>query len=123
MDPITRTPFPPQLAGMSETVRAKLRKCLDAFVQLDLKLAYEVGRGDDIVDAAHRNVFSSIKSEIARNPTNFDDLISLLSVSRNLERMADHITNIAEDIIYLLEGRVVRHRIETDNDPDESDKV
>jgi len=103
--------LPGDLMTMTETVRLMLRKCLDAFVTMDVHLAYEVWYMDDTVDETHRNNYKTVQDRVYECPEDIDGLINFLSVSRNLERIADLTTNIAEDIIYLLEGKVVRHRI------------
>jgi phosphate transport system protein len=64
---------------------------------------------DDEVDNRHRETFRTIEDQIKQNPEAATCYISLLSVSRNLERIADHATNIAEDVIYMVEGEIVRH--------------
>ena len=89
-----------------------LRKSLDALVNLNAQLAHEVWNMDDEVDDLHRATFSIVKKNLCGQPEHIDGLINLLSVSRNLERIADLATNIAEDVIYLLEGKVVRHRLQ-----------
>jgi phosphate transport system protein len=64
------------------------------------------------VDAINKEMFERVQATIKRHPENVESLVQLLSISRQLERMADHTTNIAEDIIYMIEGEIVRHRHE-----------
>jgi len=99
---------------MAALVRNMLRKALDALVDLDVDLAREVLADDDKVDAANRHMFELVQETIQSDPTpeRVGALIQLLSVSRHLERIADHVTNIGEDIIYMIEGVIVRHRSE-----------
>jgi phosphate transport system protein len=100
---------------MTVRVQEMLKKCLDSLVHLDAGLAREVCAADDEVDACLRDMFALAKERICRNPDpeNVNVLVQLLSVSRHLERVADHTTNIAEDLIYMIEGNIIRHRGET----------
>jgi len=97
---------------MSEKALAMLKKCLDSFVNLDPKSAAEVCAADDEVDALYRDMYDKIKTGIAQHPDKLDEFMQVLSISRHLERIADHATNIAEDVIYMIEGDIVRHRTE-----------
>jgi phosphate transport system protein len=101
--------MPFDFSGMVGTVRSMLKKSLDAFVNLDSSLAYEVFTLDKEVDDIHRDVYSKVQSSILKNPLQIESLIRLLSISRYLERIADHTTNIAEDVIYMLDGEIIRH--------------
>jgi phosphate transport system protein len=83
---------------------------LDALVNLDPLLANQVCVADDKVDAVNRQVFQAAMVAISRDLENVESYINLLSVSRYLERIADHATNIAQDVLYLLQGEIVRHR-------------
>jgi len=94
---------------MAEIVQQMLRKTLDALIQKDIVLAGQVIVDDDSVDEMHRRMYALVQSRLSQSPDQVGGLISLLTVSRNLERIADQITNIAEDIIYMVEGRLVRH--------------
>jgi phosphate transport system protein len=87
-----------------------LRDALDALVNLDPVLARKVCAMDDEADAIHRETFRRIEDAVGRHPAEFKILVHFLSVSRYLERIADHATNIAEDVIYMVEGEIVRHR-------------
>ena len=103
---------PYDVVGMGEQSRAMLRKSLDAFVNLDAGLAHEVCRMDDTIDAMNREAYSKIVDAMKGQPGALEALINYISISRNLERVADHSTNIAENVIALLEGEIVRHRLE-----------
>jgi phosphate transport system protein len=96
---------------MAEKVQLMLHKSLQALVKMDATLAREVMRSDDEVDAMHREMYSKLSALIRQNPNDADAYIHYLSVSRNLERVADHTTNIAEDVIYMIDGEIVRHGI------------
>ncbi len=97
---------------MAEKTTSMVRSSLDALVNLDCALAYRVWNADDEIDAINRQMYDQIKESILKNPAWIDSLIHMLSVSRHLERIADHATNIAEDVIYMVEGHIVRHRHE-----------
>jgi phosphate transport system protein len=97
---------------MAKKVRLMVIKSLDALVNMNIELARQICADDDEVDAINREMFACIQAAAIRHPENVKSLLQLLSISRNLERMADHTTNIAEDIIYMIEGEIVRHRHE-----------
>jgi phosphate transport system protein len=94
---------------MAEQTEAMLRMSLDALVNLDVDLAFKVITLDDEVDAIKKDAYDRIKKAIKENPDRVGSLINLLLISRHLERLADHATNIAEEVIYLIEGEIVRH--------------
>lgn len=97
---------------MSEKTQAMLRKSLDALVNMDSHLAHQVGHADDEVDELNRQMYEHVQEAIRREPDKVDSLIHLLSISRHLERIADYATNIAEDVIYMIEGEIIRHKAE-----------
>jgi len=97
---------------MAEKVQAMLKKSLDALVNMDGALAFEVTASDDEVDAMNKDMYKHITKAICENQDNSETLIHRLSISRHLERIADQATNIAEDVIYMIEGRIVRHQTE-----------
>ena len=97
---------------MSDRVQAMVRQSIDALVRLDCSLAHRVLLADDEVDTMNREMFVAAQSRLAKHPQEAEILIHLLSVSRHLERIADHATNIAEDVIYMVQGRIVRHQPE-----------
>jgi phosphate transport system protein len=94
---------------MSQKVQAMLHTALDSLVNLDSKLAHTVLAADDEVDAINRSMYERVQQHIRRSPDKMDTLIQMLAVSRNLERIADHTTNIAEDVIYMIDGEIIRH--------------
>ena len=97
---------------MADISRDMLKKSLDALVTEDSALAHKVCGMDDAVDAINREMYILIQDEIRKDPPRMESLIHLLSVSRHLERVADLATNIAEDVIYMIEGEIVRHNVE-----------
>ena len=94
---------------MAEKAQQMLHDSLDAFVNLDAKLAHKVIAMDDEVDMLQSDAYDVIKQAMKDKGDCLSYLINLLLVSRHLERLADHATNIAEEIIYLVEGEIVRH--------------
>jgi phosphate transport system protein len=94
---------------MAEKAASMLRMSLDSLVNLDLDLAFKVLTLDDEVDNMHREIYDRIKEVMAQNPNHVAYLINLYTTSRHLERVGDHSTNIAEEVIYLIEGEIVRH--------------
>jgi phosphate transport system protein len=101
---------PSDLAEMRTKALAMLIGSLDSLVQQDTKRARAVRTGDDEVDDLNRQVFREFSAAVRKNPDHVEGLLSYLSVGRHLERIADYATNIAEDVIYLMEGEIVRHK-------------
>ena len=94
---------------MASKAEDMLSRSIDSLVNLDVKTAYRVRVEDDEVDAMNRDIFAFVKGQIPNNPEQVNSLLHLLSVGRHLERIADHATNIAEEVIYLVDARIVRH--------------
>ena len=94
---------------MAEKTQAMLKMSLDALVNLDIELAFKVMALDDAVDEIQNLAYDRIKETIRRTPDRVGYLVNLLLISRHLERLADHTTNIAEEVVYLIEGDIVRH--------------
>lgn len=99
----------PYIAGL---VQSMVRKSLDAFVNRDSELARSVLAGDDAVDNLRTASYHELVSYMEKDRGNIPQALHLLSVIRNLERIADHSTNIAEDVLFLVKGVDVRHRNE-----------
>ena len=106
--PPVEVPF--EYSTMAEKSEAMLKSSLDALVNLDAVLAYKVCLLDDEVDEINHDIYDKIKGVIRRQPERVGYLINLLLISRHLERIADHATNIAEEVIYMVEGEISRHR-------------
>ncbi len=87
-----------------------VKMSLDALVNSDATLAQQVRDSDDAVDAMRSTIEKEIEQQIAAHPDRTDCLLRLSSVARHLERIADMATNVAEDVIYMVEGEIVRHR-------------
>jgi phosphate transport system protein len=95
---------------MAEKAEAMLKGSIDSLVNLDADLAYRVCLADDEVDDMHNRIYDVVKEAIQRQPERVGYLINLFQISHNLERIADHATNIAEEVIYMIEGVISRHR-------------
>ena len=97
------------LPRMAKLVASMTRDSLDAFVKKDAAQATRVTEEDDEVDALYRQLFRELLTFMLEDPKTTTRALHLLLIARNLERIADHATNIAEDVIYYVEGRDVRH--------------
>ena len=97
-------------SSMAERVQEMLEESLDALVNRDLNLAYQVCAQDDEVDIMKRAMQALFATQVCNNPVDMEPMIELFLVSRHLERIADHATNIAEDVIYMISGAIHRHR-------------
>jgi phosphate transport system protein len=106
-----RTPPPFDFVTMSAKVHAMVKKGLDSLVNLDPQLAREVISLDDEVDQMHHETYGLVIEQIKQHPDRIHGLICYLVISRYLERIADQTTNIAEDTLYLVEGKIVRHQL------------
>ncbi len=102
--------MPFDLNSMLDSVLSMVRECVTSLVTNDVAKANQVCIDDDVVDTQHHEAFHIIRDRLQTDPEAADYLLSLLNVSRNLERIADHATNIAEDVIYMIEGDIVRHQ-------------
>jgi len=105
-----RRDVPYDLPTMLSRVVIMVKMCTDALIKMDTGLAREVCCMDDSVDELYRVSFKAVQEQIRKNPEMVEYYIFLLSISRNLERIADHATNIAEDVIYMVDGEIIRHR-------------
>ena len=102
--------MPFDFALMAEKAKDMLKQSLDALVNRDSKLARKVCAADDAVDDMHKQMYIKAQDGIRHHPEHAESYIFLLSVSAQLERIADHATNVAEDVIYMVEGDIIRHR-------------
>jgi phosphate transport system protein len=101
---------PLDLGRMAEHVRNMVRRSLDALVNTDTKLAREVLQEDEKVDEIHRRMFNDLEQVMKADPETVERATNTLSASRCLERIADLATNIAEDVVFLVDGDVIRHQ-------------
>ncbi|MBA2564413.1 MAG: phosphate signaling complex protein PhoU [Gemmatimonadetes bacterium] len=100
---------PPEINGMAEIAIEMVKDAVDAFVERDPKAAVAILRRDDVVDRYDDSVFRVLLTIMMENPRRISWGMEILLVSRNLERIADMATNIAEDVIYIVEARNVKH--------------
>lgn len=101
--------LPVDIPAMATRVRAMVRDALRSFIEGDAELAKHVLAADDEVDRINREAFASLSDAMQRNPEVAVQALGVLSIARNLERVADHATNIAEDVIFWIRGADVRH--------------
>lgn len=99
------------LPMMADLVRKMVRESLDAFMKDDIVLAEKVLKSDDAVDQFKNDVFSKMVAFMRTQPDQIGPALDMILVARNLERMADHATNIAEDVIFACTGEDVRHGV------------
>ena len=97
---------------MADLARGMIKDALDAFVNRNVELANDVRRRDDVVDGLRDQIFRELLTYLhdRSEPDTIDRAIHLILVSRHLERMGDHASNISENVVYLAEGRIVRHK-------------
>ena len=102
----------PEMVEMARLARQMLADSLSAFVRGDSPLAREVCRRDDEVDALNDSVYRILLTHMMEDHRNIGAGMELLLVSRNLERVADLATNVAEDVVFLVEGKTIKHHAE-----------
>ena len=102
-------PHLPELEEMVGLATDMLNDALDAFVRGDSAQARDIGRRDDRVDELHENVFRIVLTHMMEDPRKIGAGIDLILISRNLERIADLATNVAEDVVFMVEGRSIKH--------------
>jgi phosphate transport system protein len=101
--------FPQELLSLAEAVLDMLTTSLDALVDTDIRLARTVLGRDNEVDALNRRMYDVVRERIEADPSQTDKLINFLSISRYLERIGDYATNIAEGVVFIAEGNIIRH--------------
>jgi len=106
---VPATPIPDRLAELYRESQALLRQALNSFAELDSRLARAVLEGDDRVDAFEDEIVSSELDAIAQQPDLLRAGVDIILVAKNLERVGDHATNIAEDVIMMAEARNLKH--------------
>ena len=95
---------------MATLAQKMIKDSLDAFVQHDPKLAKDVCRHDDDVDRLNDQIFRELLTYMMQDPGNIARAVDLILISRNLERVADHATNISEEVIFIEEGKNIKHK-------------
>jgi phosphate transport system protein len=103
-------PVPDTLQRMTDLATVMVRECLDAFVQLDAPRARTVIRLDDEIDRLNAEIIAEIVATMRQTTEYIEAGLSLFSAVRHLERIADHATNVAEDVVYLVVGEIIHHR-------------
>jgi phosphate transport system protein len=103
-------PTPQHLQSMADLATMMVRQSLDSFVNLNTLQAQTVLRMDEEVDRFNKEIIEEIVAAMQRSPELIEPGLSMFSAVRHLERIADHATNIAEDVVYLVEGEIIRHR-------------
>lgn len=101
--------FPEFVTELPDLVRTMVRKSLDSLVTLDVDLARSIIKMDKRVDEINANMYVEVRRLIAEDVTRTEAALNLLSCSRHMERIADLSTNIAEDVLFMVEGKVMRH--------------
>jgi phosphate transport system protein len=113
------------LPRLSDLAQAMVRDSITAYVNRDENLAIEICTRDDEVDALNDQIFRELLTYMLQDAKNIERAVDLILVGRSLERIADHATNIAEDVIYLVKGKNIKHHCETrdfsDSDSDLKD--
>lgn len=111
---LSETTMPPlnvDFHQMVETTKEMVHDSLTSLINRNAELANVVRKKDDQVDDLNRQMFNEVREGIRKNPDNIRNYMNILSASRHLERIADHACNIAEDVIYMVEGNIVRHHL------------
>ena len=108
--------IPDKLVDMAQAAVDMLHRSIDAYVTLDTQLARKVCRDDDLIDQANAAMIKHLIEQMHRQPDRLDALLHLFSAVRQVERVADHATNTAEDVVYLVEGKIIRHWKSLDRD-------
>lgn len=101
---------PEKLKTMARLALDMLHRSIDAYVVLDSIMARQVCAEDDRVDQLNREIIQELMGVMKSSPGLVEPALHLFSASRHVERIADHATNIAEDVVYLVEGAIIRHR-------------
>lgn len=101
--------LPPAFVEIADRSRRMLTASLDALVRRDTSKAMDVLRMDDPIDALLRGIFHELEADMAADPKNIRPDLQMLSAAKNLERIADHAANIAEDVVYMVDGNIIRH--------------
>lgn len=102
-------PIPDELPDMANATKEMLRSALDAFITMNLELAEQVIKMDDGIDQQNRNVIHELRELMRENPDFVEPALHCFSGARHIERIADLAENVAEDVIYIVDGKIIRH--------------
>ncbi len=94
---------------MADTASKMLQMSLDALVHMDVDIAYAARDMDEQVNIMRNEAYDAMKKDVQKNPGMVGEIINMYLISRHIERVGDHTTNIAEEVIYLIEGEIIRH--------------
>jgi phosphate transport system protein len=97
---------------MSKTVKDMMRNAIDAFIENNPKLAQKVIATDDVLDDQNKQNIKNLIDIMEENPANIRSGISMINISREMERIGDHATNIAEDVYFIVEAQLIKHKYE-----------
>ena len=109
---VDRVDVPVDFRAMAVRAQDMVKRSLDALVSADSSLAHRVRQDDDELDNMRRAIHEKIRAAIRAKPEQTETLMKLYSVAKHLERLGDMATNVAEDVIYMVEGDIVRHQVE-----------
>ncbi len=101
-----------EIARMAKAAQSMLKDSLDAFVNKDARLAQDVCKRDDEVDDLNKQIFMDFLRSVSQDEKTIERSVDLILIAKNLERVGDHATNICEDVIYLVEGKSIKHHID-----------
>jgi phosphate transport system protein len=104
--------FDTKLEEMFKVTKQMLKNAIDSFIEANPELAKEVIKADDIVDKLNADNHQVLKAIMKKNSESIEGAIALLVISRELERLADHATNIAEDVFFIVEAQLIKHKYE-----------
>jgi len=104
--------LPVDLRNMAAATQRMVRMSLDALVNQDAEIALRVVQADNEIDDYHQEMFPLIAGQMRTQPESIEVLLHVLSASRHLERIADYATNVAEDVVYLVRGEIIRHQLD-----------
>lgn len=110
LDDYPTFPLPTKLTGMATMASQMVRGALDAFISLDAASARRLIAMDDTIDDLNVEIIGELQTQMQQDPATVPPALYCFSAARHIERIADHATNIAEDVVYLVEGDIVRHR-------------
>ncbi|MBA3002474.1 MAG: phosphate signaling complex protein PhoU [Desulfurivibrio sp.] len=101
--------IPFDLSAMVNLAEKMVTESIDSLINHDVRLAHQIRAADDTMDAMNREMYTQLKGMLTTDTEHVNNLLHVLSVGRHLERIADHATNIAEDVIYLVDAQIIRH--------------
>ena len=108
--PITKPPS--KISEMAKAAQGMLKDSINAFVNKDAKLAKDVCARDDEVDNLNKQIFMDFLKAVSADEKTIERAVDLILIAKNLERIADHSTNICEDVIYFVEGKTIKHHVD-----------